>query len=236
MGKSDFVFEYRIRNWPEYHRALVARVRLTFWVDEAAIEAWRDNRGSGPLGGRPRIYTDTAIECALVIKAVFHLSLRATQGFLESVIGLMGIELPVPDYTTVSRRQSGLALGLGPPHAGAARHVVIDSTGLKVGAAPHRPSRRGETPGAVRPRTHHHIGRRVTPCCGASRRRVGVPRPGRRAKVMAENAISRFKALVGVKLSARSLKNQRVEALVKCRALNRMLALGLPRSARIQPA
>jgi hypothetical protein len=39
---------------------------------------------------RPRIYTDTAIECALVVRTVFHLSLCATQGFLESLDRLMG--------------------------------------------------------------------------------------------------------------------------------------------------
>jgi hypothetical protein len=49
-----------------------------------------------------------------VVKAVFHLSLRATPEFLESVVRLMGVELPVPDYTTVSRRQGGLELKLGP--------------------------------------------------------------------------------------------------------------------------
>ena len=31
---------------------------------------------------------ERAIECALVVKAVFHLSLRSTQGFLESVVQL----------------------------------------------------------------------------------------------------------------------------------------------------
>ena len=50
---------------------------------------------------------------------------------------------------------------------------------------------------------------------------------------LAENAVSRFKALVGVKLAARALENQQVEALVKCRVLNRMAALGLPQSERI---
>ena len=67
-----------------------------------------------------------------MVKSVFHLSLRATQGFLESVVKLMGIELPVPDYTTVSRRQAGLEFGLGPAPATAPRPVVIDTTGLKV--------------------------------------------------------------------------------------------------------
>ena len=116
MRKSDFIFRYRVRNWPEYNHALVRRGSLTFWVDEQAVRAWRDSESPGPRGGRPRIYADTAIECALVVRAVFHLSLRATQGFLESVVELMGVDLPVPDYTTVSRRQAGLTLELGSPH------------------------------------------------------------------------------------------------------------------------
>jgi len=114
MGKSDFIFRYRVRNWPEYNRALVCRGNLTLWIDEQAVQAWRNASGSGAHGGRPRIYADTAIECALVVKAVFHLSLRATQGFLESVVKLMDIELPVPDCTTVSRRQDGLVPELRP--------------------------------------------------------------------------------------------------------------------------
>ncbi len=115
-----------------YNRALVGRGNLTLWTDEQAAESSRDASGSGARGGRHRIVTDTSIECTLVVKAVFHLSLRATPGFLESVVRLMGVELPVPDYTTVSRRQGGLALKLGPAPACEPRHVVIDATGLKA--------------------------------------------------------------------------------------------------------
>ncbi len=50
---------------------------------------------------------------------------------------------------------------------------------------------------------------------------------------LAANAVSRFKALVGIKLSARELERQQVEAAVKCRVLNRMQSLGLPRSERV---
>ena len=108
MRKSDFIFKYRVRNWPAYNRALVRRGSVTFWVDEEAVQAWRDSAAPGPLGGRRRTYSDTAIECVLVVRAVFHLSLRASQGFLESVVKLMGVDLPIPDDTTVSRRQAGL--------------------------------------------------------------------------------------------------------------------------------
>ena len=75
---------------------------------------------------------DTAIECALIVKAVFHLSLRSTQGLLESVMRLMGVDFAVPDYTTVCKRQHDLQVQLGATPAGQPRHVVIDTTGLKV--------------------------------------------------------------------------------------------------------
>ena len=99
-SKTGFIFRYRVKNWAEYNRALIRRGSLTFWVDEEAVQAWRDTEGSGPRGGRPRIHSDTAIECALVVRAVFHLSLRATQGFLQSAVDPMNVELPVPAYST----------------------------------------------------------------------------------------------------------------------------------------
>jgi hypothetical protein len=41
-----------------------------------------------------------------VVKAVFHLSLRATQGLLDSLVQLLALELPVPAYSTVSSIES----------------------------------------------------------------------------------------------------------------------------------
>jgi Transposase DDE domain len=107
MPKPPPVFRYRIRNWREYNRALINRGRLTVWFDEAAVAAWRNTEpAAGP--GAPRLYANLAIECALVFKSVYHLSLRAAQGFLSSVMELMRLTLPVPDYSTVSRRQGAL--------------------------------------------------------------------------------------------------------------------------------
>ena len=63
---------------------------------------------------------------------MFHLSLRATQGFLESVLALLRLELPVPDYSTLSRRQPRLAMTLPYPTSERPRHIVVDSTGVKV--------------------------------------------------------------------------------------------------------
>ncbi|MEE9240921.1 MAG: transposase, partial [bacterium] len=120
------MFRYRVRNRRDSNRALVARGRLTLWFDEDAIAGWQNaDLHSGP--GTLKIYPDTVIQCALVLKSVFHLSLRATQGFLGSVVELMKLELPVPDYSTVSRRQGSLTVSL--PTRKRARHVVIDASG-----------------------------------------------------------------------------------------------------------
>lgn len=243
--------------------------------------------------------------------------LRATQGFLESVVRLMGVDLPVPAYCTVSRRQAGLEVALGTTPAKAPRHVVIDTTGLKVFGAgewyvrkhgmgrgrrrtwrklhlcvdettkeivavdlttsgihdsPHLPAVLGQVADAVgqvsgdraydsgrcfeailareatptipprriaRPSTvkdppaHRVIRDAVLARIKDEGRYVWRASSGATRQSLAENAVPRFKALVGVRLSSRKLENQRVEALMKCRALNRMTALGLPVSERV---
>jgi len=50
---------------------------------------------------------------------------------------------------------------------------------------------------------------------------------------LAENVVSRFKALVGIQLTSRRIDAQQVEAVVKCRVLNRMATLGMPKLERI---
>jgi hypothetical protein len=131
MTKTAYVFRYRIRNWPKYNRALINRGRLTVWFDEHAVAAWRNTEPAvGP--GAPRVYADLAIECALVFKPVYHLSLRAAQGFLSSVVELIKLTLPIPDYSTVSRRQRVLSVRSALTPRSSPRHVVIDATGLRV--------------------------------------------------------------------------------------------------------
>ena len=88
MAHNAYTFRYRVRNWHHYNQALIARGGITFWIDEAALTAWRNTHVSH-CPGAPRIYSDTAIQCAVVVKSVYHLSLRAAQGFVSSVMHLM---------------------------------------------------------------------------------------------------------------------------------------------------
>src|SRR5512135_1149369 len=93
---------YRIRHWKQYNEALVRRGSLTLWLDPATIDAWRHQ---GPTQqGTQLQYSDLAIECLLTLRAVYHLALRATESFAASLFELMGLELPVSDYSTLCRR------------------------------------------------------------------------------------------------------------------------------------
>ena len=67
----------------------------------------------------------------MMVRSVFHLTLRATEGFLRSLFHLLGWELPVPDYTTLCKRAKRLAVSLHRTATGPL-HLVLDSTGLKV--------------------------------------------------------------------------------------------------------
>jgi hypothetical protein len=122
---------YRLRNWREYNRALIERGSLTFWFDEDNLQQWCMNMHPEEVG-RPTIYGDTAILCALTLKAVFQLRLRQSQGFLASLLALLQLELPTPSYSTICRRSKTLDVDLDSRSRSEALHVVVDSTGLKV--------------------------------------------------------------------------------------------------------
>lgn len=122
---------YKVRNWKKYNEALVKRGSLTLWFDEEVIKAWHDVEKIDERGS-PATYSDVAILCALSLKVIFQLPLRATEGLLCSLVELMGLPIKVPDYTTLSRRQAKLSVEIPSLIPNDSRHVVIDSTGLKI--------------------------------------------------------------------------------------------------------
>ena len=75
-----------------------------------------------------------AIETALTLRAVFGLALRQTEGLVGSIMQLLGIDLPVPDHTTFSRRAGGLKVLQKPRASSDPLHLIIDSTGLEISA------------------------------------------------------------------------------------------------------
>lgn len=122
---------YRIRNWPEYDTSLRQRGSLTFWISQELLENWATKKRTGVRGASPT-YTDAAIETLAVVKYLFGQASRQAEGLLASIFELMKVKLPVPDHTTLSRRLAKLELRMPVKPKQKARHVVCDSTGVKV--------------------------------------------------------------------------------------------------------
>lgn len=80
--------------------------------------------------GRRQTYSDTAIQNCLTMKVLFGMDLRQTTGSIESMLSLIGPSWPVPDFSTLSRRQKTLAVNV--PYRGfkGPLHLLIDSTGI----------------------------------------------------------------------------------------------------------
>src|SRR5918911_2063648 len=100
--------KHKVTNWPAYDAALRQRGSLTVWFSEEAIAAWRAE--PRPTRGGQACYSPLAITTALTLRAVFRLALRQTEGLIGSLVHLLGLDLPVPDHSTLSRRAETLAV------------------------------------------------------------------------------------------------------------------------------
>ncbi len=128
-GTHEPKAKYRVRNWAAYNAGLINRGNVTIWIDDNTLANMPDTE---PTRGRPRQYSDALIQALLGLKAVFHLPLRALQGFAQSLRDLAFAELPVPNYSTVCRRAQTLQVKLPAIHSGEPLHLVVDSAGAKV--------------------------------------------------------------------------------------------------------
>lgn len=306
---------YKLRNWPEYNEALKRRGDITLWLSEEAIEKWHPPHG-GKKGGQ-RDYSDVAIETTLTIRLVFKSALRQTEGFLNSLIRIMGLDINAPDYSTLSRRAENLDVISLKRQSEDAVHVLVDSSGLKI----HGEGEWNEIKHALRKRrkwrklhlavndgdleilasalttddigdasqvpelleqidddiktfkadgiydhlaVYDHVEDRDTtsPACVVIPPRKNailsenadvlptqrdhhintIQTHGREfweitsgygRRLLVENAIYRYKTIIGRKLHARDLPCQRTETKLACKAINQMTRLGMPDSYRV---
>ena len=121
---------YKVTNWHDYNDALRLRGDFTIWFTEDAIAGWRPARAGGR--GRPREYSDVAIETAELIRQVFHLPLRQTEGLMTSLARVMKADIAIPDFSSISRRCIELPKHLLTKAMEPGSVVIVDSTGLKV--------------------------------------------------------------------------------------------------------
>ena len=291
----------------EYNEGLRRRGDLTVWFDEEAIANWKADK-TGKPGGQ-RVYSDMAIETGLVVRMVYKLAYRQTEGFLHSIASLLGLGIEIPDHSTLSRRSRLLRKKLRIPKAASNQpiHLMIDSTGLRihVGAIRKPPKQRAwrKLHIAVDRKTGNIVASELT--ASGARDATRVPAlltqiqaplasvaadsaydkeavyeaieahsPGRRTRVvippqrnatlsqnsntamqerdrhiraierhgrrewyklsgytkrsMVENAVYRYKAIIGPEMRTRTLARQRVEHRIGCEILNKMTGLGMP--------
>jgi hypothetical protein len=121
---------YRVRNWAEYDTALRQRGSLTVWFTEEAIAAWRAEPRT-TRGGQAH-YSALAIRTALTLRAVFRLARRQTEGLIGSILQLLGLDLAVPDHSTLSRRAETRDVPEPCSSPGGPVHLLVDSTGLRL--------------------------------------------------------------------------------------------------------
>lgn len=126
MGKD----KYKVRNWSAYNEGLKRRGAINIWISSDAFDA--PAASSAIRRGRPLCYSDALILTCLVVRKIYHLPLRACQGFLQSLVLPLQLNSPIPDYTTVCRRAATLQVALCALERLGICDIAIDSTGLKV--------------------------------------------------------------------------------------------------------
>jgi transposase len=299
-----------VTNWAGYDAALVRRGSLTVWFTEEAVAAWHAP-ATGERGGQP-VYSAIAIETGLALRLVFHQPLRQTEGLLRSIADVLGINIAIPDHTTLSRRGGGLTILPKRIDRAEPLHLLVDSTGLKIygegewldqkhGIRSRRRWRKlhlgvdadtheivaveltpddvgdvSEIPDLLdqidadiasmtadgaydgeavydavaerHPSATVIIPPRATSVAGettATQRdrhlamievhgRMGWQRrSGYNRRSLVETAMFRYKTVIGRRLQARTLSNQKTEAKIGCNVLNRMARVGMPASTRV---
>ena len=117
------------RNWSLYNRSLVQRGDLCLWISEDLIRNWQK---SNPSAHGNQRFSEGVIKAAVILKQVYKLTLRTTEGFLRSVLKLMRLDLETPTFSTICRRSKSLKLDLCYSPSCHPRHILIDATGVRV--------------------------------------------------------------------------------------------------------
>ena len=121
---------YRTTNWSAYNAALRKRGSLLIWLDREMT--WLAPHEGRP--GRPPIFSEGAIQFCLSIKVLFKLPLRQTAGMVASLLRMAGLDWPVPDYSTLCRRQKSLAVQIPYRRADGPLNLLVAAPGSSSSA------------------------------------------------------------------------------------------------------
>ena len=123
---------YKITNWQTYNKSLLKRGDINLWLSPDVLKDWQSKEVPRQRG-RPKYYSDGLIESCLMVKHMYKLPYRATEGFIKSLFKQLKLNIAIPSYSQLSRRAEKLLCKLqrvfnckGPID------IAVDSTGLKV--------------------------------------------------------------------------------------------------------
>ncbi|CUH88961.1 hypothetical protein PH5382_02905 [Phaeobacter sp. CECT 5382] len=123
--------KYKTKNWSSYNDSLKQRGSLSIWFDPEMV--WTPP--SSGKRGRQRQFSDAAIQTCLTMKVLFGMPLRQTNGLVQSLLRLVGLDWVVPDFSTLCRRQktqTTLNVNLSYRGSSGPLNLLIDSTGIKA--------------------------------------------------------------------------------------------------------
>ncbi len=122
---------YKLRNWSDYNNSLKKRGKITIWLSDDVASSWYYEGEQNP--GGELVYSDVAIEFCLTLRHLYNLGYRQTEGFVEDIMYLVGLDLWVPSYSQIQRRSKVIEIDIR-LRKQTKRNIilVIDSTGLKV--------------------------------------------------------------------------------------------------------
>ena len=133
FSKSRIYSKQKEKNWPSYNRTLKNRGRLDFMISENLGEFWYEENIAYRKPGRQKEYSDLAIEQFIKIRCLLGLRLRQTEGLINYLFELCGVNIKSPDYTTVSKRSIKLGLSMALIESDEEfDYVSMDSTGIQT--------------------------------------------------------------------------------------------------------
>jgi len=124
------------RDWSKYTKALVNRGKLTLFITKDFADTWyvKHNEGTPRARGGQAKYSEAAITSLLSLRYIFKLPLRAMEGLAQSLVEMAGVDIDVPDYSTLSIKLRDMKIKLPPvcKDSGGGYVASLDSTGVKI--------------------------------------------------------------------------------------------------------
>jgi transposase len=124
------------RDWSKYSKALVNRGKLTLFITKDFADTWyvKYDDGSPRSRGGQAKYSEATITSLLSLRFVLKLPLRAMEGLAQSLVEMAGLDIDVPDYSTLSIKLRDMKIKLPPvcKDSGGGYVASLDSTGVKI--------------------------------------------------------------------------------------------------------